>query len=265
MKALARWPDPATDLLDALAATRPPMRRARPRIVKAYRWYEANAPELGGAVPAQLSASAAKAFLRAYRGAAQIEQLRKNILKAARFCPYCGIDIPYTLDHYVPKASFPEYAVYPDNLIPCCGECNLRRGDRWLDGGKRLHVNMYFDRISAVRILLAHIQVKDGSVDVTYRIDPARGAGKFMALYVRHVGSLKLLGRFRQRAGMELEEWEIKLKRNRYGAKVGPAALRQELRRDAAAAEQLHGVNHWLTALRCAASESVDFIEYLCA
>jgi hypothetical protein len=40
-------------------------------------------------------------------------------------CPFCGgIGHAKTLDHYLPKANFPQYAIYPDNLVPCCRDCN---------------------------------------------------------------------------------------------------------------------------------------------
>ncbi|WP_455179248.1 HNH endonuclease [Azospirillum melinis] len=40
-------------------------------------------------------------------------------------CPYCGeIGDVETLDHYLPKAYFPSFAVLPVNLIPSCNKCN---------------------------------------------------------------------------------------------------------------------------------------------
>ncbi|MDX0833809.1 HNH endonuclease [Sinorhizobium medicae] len=40
-------------------------------------------------------------------------------------CPFCGgIGQVHTLDHYLPKSNFPVYSVLPDNLVPCCRDCN---------------------------------------------------------------------------------------------------------------------------------------------
>jgi hypothetical protein len=41
-------------------------------------------------------------------------------------CPFCGgIGRPKTLDHYLPKAKYPQFSVLPLNLIPSCKDCNL--------------------------------------------------------------------------------------------------------------------------------------------
>lgn len=41
-------------------------------------------------------------------------------------CPFCGgIGRPRNLDHYLPKAHYPQYSVLPVNLIPSCRDCNM--------------------------------------------------------------------------------------------------------------------------------------------
>ena len=40
-------------------------------------------------------------------------------------CPSCGQRDVKTLDHYLSKDDYPELAVFPANLVPCCFECNL--------------------------------------------------------------------------------------------------------------------------------------------
>lgn len=39
-------------------------------------------------------------------------------------CPYCGLGQASTLDHFLPKTSYPQYSVTPINLIPACKDCN---------------------------------------------------------------------------------------------------------------------------------------------
>ena len=39
-------------------------------------------------------------------------------------CPLCADRTADTLDHHLPKRSFPSLAVAPANLIPACGKCN---------------------------------------------------------------------------------------------------------------------------------------------
>lgn len=41
-------------------------------------------------------------------------------------CPYCGgIGTPRNLDHFLPIAHFPQFAVVPRNLVPACRDCNM--------------------------------------------------------------------------------------------------------------------------------------------
>lgn len=41
-------------------------------------------------------------------------------------CPFCGgIGVPKNLDHFLPKSLFPQFSIFPNNLIPSCLDCNL--------------------------------------------------------------------------------------------------------------------------------------------
>ena len=40
-------------------------------------------------------------------------------------CPFCGgIGTPKNLDHFLPKAHFPQFSTLPQNLVPSCRDCN---------------------------------------------------------------------------------------------------------------------------------------------
>ncbi|MFD7523861.1 HNH endonuclease [Paenibacillus chitinolyticus] len=72
-------------------------------------------------------------------------------------CPYCGMDKPRTIDHYLPKSVYPEFAIFPPNLIPCCGHCNGKKGVKWLLQGKRRFLNFYYDDIPDEKFLHASL------------------------------------------------------------------------------------------------------------
>lgn len=41
-------------------------------------------------------------------------------------CPFCGgIGDPTNLDHFLPKAEYPQFSIYPSNLVPSCRDCNM--------------------------------------------------------------------------------------------------------------------------------------------
>lgn len=44
-------------------------------------------------------------------------------------CPFCGSPHkPNTLDHFIPKDSWPEYSIFPNNLVPQCRGCAPIKG-----------------------------------------------------------------------------------------------------------------------------------------
>ncbi|NBM67884.1 HNH endonuclease [Proteus sp. G2663] len=48
------------------------------------------------------------------------------------FCPYCGNpSIPDTLDHFIPKGKWPEFSIFPNNLVPQCRECAPIKGEHY--------------------------------------------------------------------------------------------------------------------------------------
>jgi hypothetical protein len=80
-----------------------------------------------------------------------IAALRKDIGGA---CPVCGRDSLGTLDHYLPKSNYAEYAFFSRNLIPACDRCNNARGN--LVRGANLHerpLHPYFDTFAAARVM----------------------------------------------------------------------------------------------------------------
>ena len=50
-----------------------------------------------------------------------------TILNAAKDeCPFCGgVGTPTNLDHFLPKAEFPQFSILPLNLVPACRDCNM--------------------------------------------------------------------------------------------------------------------------------------------
>lgn len=42
-------------------------------------------------------------------------------------CALCNVNPAWTLDHHLPKAEHPVFAVTPDNLLPACRDCNSNK------------------------------------------------------------------------------------------------------------------------------------------
>ncbi|PFH09725.1 hypothetical protein BCF11_2126 [Collimonas sp. PA-H2] len=69
-------------------------------------------------------------------------------------CPYCGYPFtPDTLDHFIPKDEWPEYAFYPNNLVPQCRGCMPTKGANYFcntEGTAKYLHPFYSDLISKI-------------------------------------------------------------------------------------------------------------------
>lgn len=70
-------------------------------------------------------------------------------------CPMCGSMHSGTLDHYLPKDSFPIFATFSKNLVPAC-KCNSKRGQILLgsNAGERI-LHPYYDTCLQDRLIKA--------------------------------------------------------------------------------------------------------------
>lgn len=61
-------------------------------------------------------------------------------------CPFCGgIGRPKTLDHYLPKANYPQFSVLPYNLVPACRDCNTGKSNSLATNVNEQVIHPYFD------------------------------------------------------------------------------------------------------------------------
>jgi 5-methylcytosine-specific restriction endonuclease McrA len=73
------------------------------------------------------------------------------------FCPSCGESGKLgTLDHYLPKAIYPELSIFLINLTPMCTDCQGEKGTDIEDEyGRKLFIHPYFDSIDEVLLSLS--------------------------------------------------------------------------------------------------------------
>lgn len=93
------------------------------------------------------------------------ENLKEEIKEISRTkCPYCGISESSHLDHFLPRAKFPEFSIYSPNLIYVCSICNSTyKGDDVVNSlGERKFFNPYFDNfIEDIQFVKCRIIVND--------------------------------------------------------------------------------------------------------
>jgi len=93
------------------------------------------------------------------------ENLKEEIKEISRTkCPYCGISESSHLDHFLPRAKFPEFSIYSPNLIYVCSICNSTyKGDDVVNSlDERKFFNPYFDDfIEDIQFLKCEIKVEN--------------------------------------------------------------------------------------------------------
>ncbi|MCL6744185.1 HNH endonuclease signature motif containing protein [Kosakonia sp. R1.Fl] len=62
-------------------------------------------------------------------------------------CPFCGgIGRPRNLDHYLPKAHYPQFSILPINLVPACRDCNMDgKGEAFAKNEAEQIIHPYLD------------------------------------------------------------------------------------------------------------------------
>lgn len=176
-------------------------------------------------------------------------------------CPYCGITLPNTHDHYLPASKFPELAVHGLNLVPCCSTCNGKKGDRWKDGKQRLFIHFYSDVIPVSQYLFADLisTPNDTSLGAKFSIKrPSKVDVNDWAIIQNHYEKLHLIDRYSQFVNDEIS--------TALGACVdhlsdGGNSSEQFINKMAVRLESIFGNNHWRAVLYKSLSTSQHFIK----
>lgn len=271
MKRLRPVEDNPIGEFDAIAAVkdeRAALQRLRPFVARRYKRYAEYKKKLAIMRPHNTLPEADAGALRGcYENPTKpldslTEKIRQAQPEAIRwYCQYCGLDGSDTWDHYLPKAEFPEFAVYAPNLVPCCYRCNNIRG-AWVDGGARTCINLYYDPIDSRKpIVQAHIDVNSGSPRVTFFLIKGRAKRTMIGRrFARHWETLDLEQRFTRRAGQILNKIEFDI--HQRAPRLSPADIMNDIRAIADQRLQALGPNHIEAVLYRAVARSRALIDY---
>lgn len=261
----------ATDVFDEIAAAkRQPrrglMRAARAEVFDSYQEYEDAVPEVGGLNEAPLTNPQKEAMRHAYTvETAPMTALRGNLLERIRVarCPFCGISEASTLDHYLPKEQYPEFSIFPNNLVPSCAVCNTLKRDRILIEGTevRMFLHPCYDAVPDLAFLAVRARMEADALILSYRLIRPVGMTDHTFQHLQsHFNMLDLADRYR-RMGLEHLGGQYPALRRAYG--VGEDALRvaAKLIEGAEDFEEMSGPNYWLAKLYRALASNEDFCD----
>ncbi|WP_145889332.1 hypothetical protein [Candidatus Pantoea soli] len=240
-----------------------PIRNIISRIKNAYDSYEANKLSLESLRPIGLSTEESDSILHAYN----VKTKTFKIISARLFnpdlpdfdeCPYCGISEPSTLDHYLPKESYPEFSVLSKNLIPICSVCNtIYKKSKFLLNNERIFIHPYYDIFPNERFINISIVVGN-KIQLDFSSLGYAGYAYFSGIFARHFSNLNLRARFKRKSASEICRMRASLIRvySRRGAYQDVSSLLLSQSNDF---KDSYGVNHWKVILYLELSRNVDF------
>ncbi|MFD0123829.1 MULTISPECIES: HNH endonuclease [Streptomyces] len=178
--------------------------------------------------------------------------LYEQLLAAAKgLCPLCGHGYANTLDHNLPKATYPLLAVTPANLVPACLTCNHAKGEDAPASAAEQTLHPYFDDITSHAWLAARLTAPP-EPGVFFYVDPHPDWTPILTARVKqHFRTFKLGKLYSAQVGTELAALNDYLRGKPY------AAIVDELQHRAAS----HGNrNTWQAALYRALAASPWYV-----
>lgn len=127
--------------------------------------------------------------------------------RSLNVCQYCTLNEINSFDHYLPKDEFAEFVVNPKNLVPCCTNCNSKKGENWRDNGFKQFINLYKDELPIHQYLFVEISEEDGIIQTKFFLENRYGINEiFFNLIVSHYEKLNLLKRFSENSNSTVTE-----------------------------------------------------------
>lgn len=188
--------------------------------------------------------------------------LRDDVMASASVmngrCPMCVAGRVSAIDHYLPKSSYPEFAILVDNLIPVCERCNrLKSSESEFHGGEP-YCHSYLDAATRVRLLVADIDVGE-SIAARYRIQDSDSVSKrVLRKYRTHFDRLELERHYSEEAAARLAD-ASEMFAAVHEAR-GPVGLLRYLRLEHHSRLSRYGPNHWEVALYHGLSRCREFL-----
>lgn len=129
-----------------------------------------------------------------------------------QMCPICGVKHISDWDHYIPRSVMPEYSIHVQNLIPTCRDCNGDKHEAWLENGKRIFFNAYYDKaVDLSKLLQVSVSVSCGSPMVSVELKKfVKGEPECVRIAISTIKRLSLIETYWQEKANEVMRYCVK-------------------------------------------------------
>ena len=94
-----------------------------------------------------------------------------QIRTSSQLCAYCGERLVSTVDHFLAKTKYPNFAITPINLIPCCSDCNKIKDNYKYDRKEHLFFHPYEEDTNSFKWLKAKLEIKNEILMFEFYVD----------------------------------------------------------------------------------------------
>ncbi|WP_157668156.1 HNH endonuclease [Croceicoccus marinus] len=182
------------------------------------------------------------------------EQIRLS--SPYNICPYCNHRTVGSVDHYLPKESYPLLAVCPENLIPACSDCNKIKSNKTFGSYLESPVHPYFDYVNEDPWLRCDLLSVGSDWVATFCIESDFIEPPIAAKLQSHFNDFGLGELYAVAASTELSRQSNLI--NQYASAGGQSAVRDYLQK-LVISEEAFCLNHWRAALARSCVRTADF------
>jgi hypothetical protein len=163
-------------------------------------------------------------------------------------CPFCGFGHASTLDHYLPKAKYPQFSILPFNLVPSCKDCNTSKGTAIASTAEEQSLHPYFDHQNFIDDQWLYAEVTETTpATIRFFVKAPDHWDNISKVRVRtHFCNFKLGSRYAVESSNELVSLRDVL--GSYCELLGSDGVRMHLEIEANSSASQHS-NSWKTAM----------------
>lgn len=228
-------------------------------IFERYKFYEDHKHDLSGIKEVNLLSDNQKDALKTSYKNSKVFRTTKNLIfdnNVYNHCPYCGLSMPKTLDHYFPESTYPEYILYVPNLIPCCSHCNSVKNKRLLENNERKFLHFYYDSIPSYQFLKAKFSVENNIPTISFYLEFDE-ENEINNVIRNHFEKLSLIEQYKKSYNEILDEiYHLAIEHINNGCTFDD--FKDALVLGTNAKKKTYGVNFYKTVIYTAICENID-------
>lgn len=160
------------------------------------------------------------------------ELLRRRNEHELYFCPFCGNPKkPDTLDHFIPKDEWPEYSIFPNNLVPQCRACAPIKGEHYYsqeDMSAKFAHPFYSNTLNKYRFkITTEFNTENNTASFSVRLVKKENTTLLEdSIILLHLKNLKAPSRIIKYSNDKFRRWKSKLTKYNFDLR---AAINQRL------------------------------------